>query len=616
MKKIFLILAITGVSTGSFAQRPNTHPKQADTHPQQADIHAQPEHPSAGETLTLSTDPGVDIRTVYRVLLNGEGIEMPARGGKYEQLSVTDSTAGFFLITHTGTDAVDQARSILCFPKGTTIPSKGAWYGFYNFVKTNPAELLIPDQDSLAFTWLDKEIQLYPASKAAHVAEYLFAMATFKKKAATATIIRELEMLGRKKDLSIDELLLLNNLYELYGQPAKAAQYAAILRDKYHDGRFKLEGIKLGSIEDEVYDRKLEYYKSMQVDQPALMVYHNAIGEYLKKNDFKHIDELIGDKPKDVWARTYFTVAFELLVQHKDPAMAAKYAKYDFETAKEAYDHPKEGDPFARYAKFNLGKGYELKAMQLARDGQFAAALPFYDSTKKYAALIPNDYADALYMQTMAHSDHYAEVKTKLEERMRRGADNPIINDALKTVWQHNPTTGGYNAYLSSFVTITNDSLKVHVSNTMINIPAPDFSLVDMQGNTVSLSSLKGKVVVIDFWATWCGPCVASFPKMDETREKYKDDDNVVFLFVDSWEAHTASRVKITEFLKDRNVPSLHALLDDEDKAITAYKVKGIPTKFIIDRNGNIRFNIVGNPPELDAILPEMSAMIEMVKKG
>ena len=602
MKKIFLFLALGFLSRSSFGQHP--------------DIHPRPEHPSAGETFSLIPDPNVDIRAVYRITFKGESIEMPGHDGKYAQLSVTDSTAGFFLITHTGDDAVDQGRAVICYPKGMTTAPRGAWYSFYQFVKVNPGNVIIPEPDSLAYTWIDKEIQLYPVAKASHLAEYLFSIASFKKKAGAAAVIRELDALSRKKDPTVDDLLLLNNLYELYGQQVKAAQYAVLLRDKYHDGRFKLEKIKLASMEEDVYAHKLEYYKTMQIDQPAVMVYHNAVGEYIKRNDFKAIDELIGDKPKEVWGRTYYLVALSLLEQHKDPAMAAKYVSYDFEVAKEAYDHPRSDDPLARYSKYNLGKGYELKAMLLAQDGHFGPALALFDSTKKYASIQYNDYVEALYLQTMAHSDRYAEVKDKLEERIKRGADNPIINDAFRTVWSHHPTDGGYDAYLAKFVTITKDSLKVHVSNSMISVPAPDFALVDLQGNTVLLSSLRGKVVVIDFWATWCGPCVASFPKMDETREKYKDDPNVVFLFVDSWEAHTASRIKITEFLKDRNVASFHALLDDEDKAINAYKVTGIPTKFIIDKNGNIRFNIVGNPPELDAILPEMSAMIEMVKKG
>jgi cytochrome oxidase Cu insertion factor (SCO1/SenC/PrrC family) len=69
---------------------------------------------------------------------------------------------------------------------------------------------------------------------------------------------------------------------------------------------------------------------------------------------------------------------------------------------------------------------------------------------------------------------------------------------------------------------------------TIINDPASKFTLMDLNGNKVSLDSLKGKTVVVDFWATWCGPCKASFPAMQKLVDRHKDDKNVAFLFVDT----------------------------------------------------------------------------------
>src|SRR5690554_335086 len=69
--------------------------------------------------------------------------------------------------------------------------------------------------------------------------------------------------------------------------------------------------------------------------------------------------------------------------------------------------------------------------------------------------------------------------------------------------------------------------VKAHVS-----APAPDFVLKDLDGNTVSLKDQKDKVVILDFWATWCGPCIQSFPSMQTAIDLYKNDPNVVFLFI------------------------------------------------------------------------------------
>src|ERR1700748_85368 len=67
-----------------------------------------------------------------------------------------------------------------------------------------------------------------------------------------------------------------------------------------------------------------------------------------------------------------------------------------------------------------------------------------------------------------------------------------------------------------------------------VNQSAPDFKLKDIDGKEISLASLNGKIVIVDFWATWCGPCKASFPGMQLAVNNFKNDKDVVFLFIDT----------------------------------------------------------------------------------
>jgi thiol-disulfide isomerase/thioredoxin len=130
------------------------------------------------------------------------------------------------------------------------------------------------------------------------------------------------------------------------------------------------------------------------------------------------------------------------------------------------------------------------------------------------------------------------------------------------------------------------------------------------------LASLKGKVVVLDFWATWCGPCKASFPAMQTALNKYKDDKDVVFLFVDTWEHKEPAKMKedAAQFIKD-NKYTFDVVLDDKDKTIGDYKVDGIPTKFVLDKKGKVVYVNVGYGGNADELVEELSSKIESAKK-
>lgn len=148
----------------------------------------------------------------------------------------------------------------------------------------------------------------------------------------------------------------------------------------------------------------------------------------------------------------------------------------------------------------------------------------------------------------------------------------------------------------------------------MLNEAAPKFSLKDMEGNTVSLEGLKGKVVIVDFWATWCGPCIASMPAMKKAQEKLTARGDVAFLFVDTWENVDNKLQNASDFMKKNNYP-FHVLMDDESKVVADFKVSGIPTKFIIDKAGNIRFKSVGWGGNDEALIDEIDTMVELSSK-
>ena len=122
-------------------------------------------------------------------------------------------------------------------------------------------------------------------------------------------------------------------------------------------------------------------------------------------------------------------------------------------------------------------------------------------------------------------------------------------------------------------------------------IKARNFTLKNILGQSITLSSLKGKVVIIDFWATWCVPCLASFPTLQETVTKYKTDKEVVFLYADILEHKIPAKMQenAARLMTDGNY-TFNVILDVKDELVSKYLIESIPTQFIIDRKGNMVF--------------------------
>jgi len=132
--------------------------------------------------------------------------------------------------------------------------------------------------------------------------------------------------------------------------------------------------------------------------------------------------------------------------------------------------------------------------------------------------------------------------------------------------------------------------------------PAPDFTLTAMDGTKVALSELKGRPVVLNFWATWCGPCRREMPGLQEFYDKHRSDQ---------WAFLTISNEKtdkLEAFLRE-HPHSFPVLLDSDGKISDLYKVHSIPKTFLIDAGGTIREVISGaiSDPEqvLGPFLPE-----------
>lgn len=125
-------------------------------------------------------------------------------------------------------------------------------------------------------------------------------------------------------------------------------------------------------------------------------------------------------------------------------------------------------------------------------------------------------------------------------------------------------------------------------TNALSAAETVDLRFKDAKGKTVTLSELKGKVVFLNFWATWCPPCLAEMPSISKLYQKYKDDEQVVFILVDA----------------DSKLPKAQAYMDKKKFAMPLYTLESnvpeaifsgsLPTTVVFDKQGRVSYNEAG----------------------
>ena len=119
---------------------------------------------------------------------------------------------------------------------------------------------------------------------------------------------------------------------------------------------------------------------------------------------------------------------------------------------------------------------------------------------------------------------------------------------------------------------------------------APDFTLTNLYGANMTLSDYRGTVVILDFWASWCPPCNAAIPKLVTLQERYGDKDFIILAV--AVDAGMDVSDKLSQFVDEHKI-NYHVLLNNEN-VTKAYKVKSVPTTFIIDKQGHIVNKYIG----------------------
>jgi peroxiredoxin len=140
--------------------------------------------------------------------------------------------------------------------------------------------------------------------------------------------------------------------------------------------------------------------------------------------------------------------------------------------------------------------------------------------------------------------------------------------------------------------------------------PAPDFQLPDLNDKDIRLSDYRGKVVFLNFWATWCKPCREEMPSMEVLYKNFEKDGLVILaVSID----RVTTKKEIPPFVKSLNL-TFPVLVDSWGQTDKRYKLMGVPETYIIDREGTLREKVIG--PRDWTRLDNLQILTQLIKQG
>lgn len=619
-------------------------------------LQCSPEKPVPGETVTLSYDQNQTVLANEKELkatvvflnnnatgdrFNVEDVNFVAEKGVFKAKLAIPAKANLFYIAFA--NEVDGNKdnnggkgygfSLYQADRKTLLPGvKGneglvkSRYGYYANV----------DRDVAAGLALAKaEFAENPAARKdpALLSFYAAEGKRSKDEATMAEAKKFAEAIATDKKATEQDLSAAYQVFKILDDKSQVEVLGQTIRKKYPKGMLvRSEKIEAVSMEKDLA-KKVELHGALAslpftpAEKAAYTSLASVIASgYMSKKDWANFEKYLAqitDKNRKAsllnsaaWALCGEGIVKE--VSKEDAERSAKYSKQSIDLIKSlqastdkadvpAYMSPKQLKDNLQGA---LGMFSDTYAICLYRTGKYAEALEYqeiYNTTQKFNDPETNER----YCIYLEKAKGGKEAEAMLEKLIAAGAGSEGMKQQfLRLFAANNNPEAAAQRYLANLEQDAKAHKREELRKKMIDRDAPDFKLRNLKGEEVALSSLKGKVVILDFWATWCGPCKASFPGMQKSLEATKERSDVVFLFIDTWENGDNKEKSAAEFI-EKNKYSFNVLMDNDNKVVGSYKVEGIPTKFIVGKDGRIKFMSVGfNGTE--TLIEEVSAMIDL----
>lgn len=433
-------------------------------------------------------------------------------------------------------------------------------------------------------------------------------------------LIKELDSFVAKHKNDEDAISGAINLYERIGDTTKADLSRDEIISKYPKGKIALSKQSNLILKEKDIPKRIELIEKLLNDYPDMqndsrqMWLQNLARSYIQAKDYENAASAISkmEKPN---ANLYNSISWPLIEKGEKLDVAIGWAKKGINILKSysISDKPpymKKKD-WEENNKYTLVMILDTYGTGLKKSGISDEALKAFEEA--YTLGEGSDPEMNLNYIKALSSENKSEKAIEVGLNcVKKGKDSPEIVESLKESFASSISANlkydslnstdkkRFDDMLADANKIKFDELRKKIKESRINQSSVDFTLKDLDGVSTTLSALKGSVVVVDFWATWCGPCKMSFPYLQKVYEKYRNNNNVKFIAVNTWERQKNYNDQLEnakKFIQD-NKYTFPVLIDekadDQFKVIGDYEVEGIPTKFIIDKNGNIAFKSVG----------------------
>lgn len=601
--------------------------------------------PVAGQSITITYNPqgsplaGKELIQA-EVYYMGKGtaaddVDLEHEGAVWTgKIQIPADTKAFFFKVHKGTEKDKNDEKGFIWPiyqDGKPVP--GAYASEASFYSSLGNYYTGIKKDTLgAIKMYEKEFSLYPESANTYKSSYYRYLILAKRPGVNQQIEQEIALL--LKGNTEKDLMKAQSYFALLNKRAQVDSLSTAIKNRFPDGELAMNDAALAFYKEKDIDKKQRLYDAYTKAYTPEQAANGMIGiddmklmlasAYLQRGMYAQFEAYAGQvTDKSRLAPMLNTAAYEMAQKGTDLDKAAQLSKQSLDLADNNRKNPVQTKPRAntlsawkKIANQTYGTYADTYAFILYKQGKYQEALayqkPVYDGSK--GPEVSEHYA--LIVAALGNNQEAMDIFERLVKTGRGSKD--VKGELKKAYVKVKGSEAGYDEYLTSLTEEARAKSREAIAQQAINEPAPAFAIKDLNGKTIALQDLKGKVVIVDFWATWCGPCKASLPGMQMAVNKYKNNPDVVFLFIDTWETDAEFIAEVKKFVADHHYNDMHVLIDEKGsdgrqaKVVSSYQVTGIPTKFVIDKDGNIRFKVVGFSGSVDALVDEVSSMVDI----